>query len=234
MILRGLVLPVAALALLLSPCLATCAEWKMPERDENVDLLLESGQVFGGVLLEMTPDEILVRPYGFVPGEKSIPRSDVVGIRRRGESIFHTLSGVPISADESGRRLPNTIRVRVYNKLPLMSVAIIGGVFAGHRFGEASSEHELADELEKIGEIRSAEKLRDKAKTHEAHAFVGMAIGALALVYASIPTIEETALPVTASHSADLSSFRVGFDLTRLLGGRTAASRSLKTTESQQ
>lgn len=233
--LRTFLLCPIALSALLLPNLSMCSEWKMPRQNDKVELWLESREIVRGVLLEVTPENLLVRPYGFLPDEKRIPRSEIIGIRKKGEEVFYTLTGEPLPADydphvfhsredgRTGRLPPTVIRVRVYDKLPFMGIAIAGGVFAGHRYGKASSERELADQLKALGEDGAAQELESEANSHEIEALLGLLIGAAALVYACLPTIEETTLPIVAEHSDGLSSVRVGVDLRRLLSHRSCS-----------
>ena len=225
----GFGLLVVTLLGVLVPCNATCSDWTMPEPGERVEILLRFGELVSGTILEVDSEHISIMRQDKLQGEARIPRAAVAGIRRAGETVFCTLSGeqLPEGSDRLIGPVPvptRTIRVKVYDKLPALGLAIAGGVFAGHRFGQASSEHDLARSLEQLGLSEDAKSLESSADSHEGQAWIGVVIGLVGLVAACIPSYEEIALPQISAREGDLGTIEIGYDLACLISGRERAS----------
>jgi hypothetical protein len=211
-----------SLLVLCSSSPAPCSDWKVPEPGEEVELLLKFGDVLRGTLIDLDSKHISIMREDQVTAEVRLPIAAVAGIRRPDESAFRTPAGELLPPDFRPEQslpiaeVPRKITVKTYDKLPLMGVAIIGGVFAGDRFGKASAERDLGDSMQKLGFAAEAQKLYDSADDHETQAWIGVLIGGLGLLVACIPSEEEIPIDVTSGPDGDVSSVAVSLRLSSL------------------
>ncbi|MFH1219119.1 MAG: hypothetical protein V1694_01525 [Candidatus Eisenbacteria bacterium] len=205
-----------------------------PSVRPQIDLNLESGNILHGALLDVTPDSLVIDQGGmrfpFYHPIASFSRSEISGIRLRGESAFSpmppdttledTLRGM-MSAKSTRDSLetttdirstgPRYIRVYKYDKLAFVGLTIAGGVFAGDRLSRASAKDDLADFMDTQKQHSLASSLRGDAKDARSQAYFGVAVGLGALVAACWPSHEDILVPsVSAENSGGV---RVAFSI---------------------
>ena len=194
---------------------------------DSVEVKLLSDKIIKGVLVKILPKQIIVDQGGdrspfYVPKIR-INYSDIAGICRRGETVFLPLNESPILAG----RVPNldiqtvkirpVYRMRKYDYLPLMGLAILGGVYAGNRFGKASSEQDAADVCQELGLEGMARQLESDAGKHRKQGNIGVVFGLLSLVIACIPSYDEIPLPTVSSSNDSQTDIFVCFDVSALV-----------------
>lgn len=226
--LHGLVL-LATLAItcpLASTCF--CSPSTMPEIGDEIEVLLQSEEIVRGILMKYTAEHLVVRRQGLFPRNEEIPCADIKGLRRVEDPEFSEFqiekflyrSG---EEDEAVQHSHFTLKVRVYDKLPYMGLAVAAGVFAGDRFARASSERKAADLYEELDLQSVATDLESDASSHELQAWIGVTIAAVTAILASIPDYEEIPIPVVSLRSENLTGVRVGVDMARLLSSEDAS-----------
>lgn len=201
-----------------TPCLA-----KAPPKDApRIEVKLTSGKVVRGWLIAVDPDAIGVHRGGigsvFYDPKITLPRGDIVGIRGRRDAAFvpwppaaSTLADL-LAVLAPAQTPAALITVRVYDKLPLMALAIAGGAFACNRLGRASAEEDLARSLDALGaDDYSKRELRERAKSHREQASLGILVGSVGLVLACIPSHQELPLPIACVNES--GNVGVGFSI---------------------
>jgi hypothetical protein len=231
--LSSLILVIAAALPLLSLPGASAAGTN-PLADRRIEVQLSDSSVVKGILLEVREDRLVVDrggPNSLLRSAKvDLERARVTGIRRPGRTEFLPLPaeatdmvGVLIAldpdlfpVDASGRRVaPSFIRVRKYDNLPVLGFAILGGVYAGNRFGRASAERELATYLENNDPGAHTADLRDSAESHEKQAIYGMSLALASLIVACLPSYEEIPIPALSFSSHGEASLMLSWNLSR-------------------
>jgi len=191
---------------------------------DEIEVKLVSGKTLSGSLLNFDASEVLIATGNQWPeSSRHLRAGDIVGIRHRESGEFLALGewqwlGVrPQQTEQRPLSRAHVIRVKTYDLLPFMALAIAGGVYAGDRFSKAGSESDLASSLHILGEYQKAREFDDLSNTHTTQGYVAALVAAAAFVVACIPTYEE--IPLQVSITGEDSIYGLAVPIGRSSGG---------------